>query len=69
MDILVSPINKAHEKIYNLKSNCMIIVNGLVYCKLLCDDYIYWKEERLLILPLYELLVLKKYFSFILYRI
>src|ERR1044072_9038127 len=68
-DMLDQPIDKAHEKIYNPKSNRMIVVNGPVYRKLLCGGYIHWKEERLLIPPLYELPILRRYLSFISYRI
>ena len=59
----------AHEKIYNPKSNRMIVINGPVYRKLLCGGYMHWREERLLILPLYELPILRRYLSFISYRI
>jgi hypothetical protein len=59
----------AHEKIYNPKSNRMIVINGPVYCKLLCGGYIHWREERLLIPPLHELPILRRYLSFISYRI
>jgi hypothetical protein len=59
----------AHEKIYNLKSNRMIVINGLVYRKLLLEGYMHWREERLLILPLHELPILRRYLSFISYRI
>ena len=61
--------SKAHKKIYNPKTNRMIIINGPVYRKLLCDGYIHWKEERLLIPPLHEMQILRSYFSFISYRI
>ncbi|CAB4434025.1 unnamed protein product [Rhizophagus irregularis] len=68
MDILDQP-TEAHEKIYNSKSNRMIAINGQVYRKLLLDGYIHWREERLLIPPLHELPILKRYLSFISYRI
>ncbi|RGB22738.1 hypothetical protein C1646_775614 [Rhizophagus diaphanus] len=68
-DILDQPINKAHEKIYNPKSNRMIVINGPVYRKLLCDGYMHWKEERILIPPLHELPILRRYLSFISYHI
>ena len=61
--------SKARKKIYNPKTNRMIIINGSVYRKLLCGGYIHWKEERLLIPPLYELPILRRYLSFISYRI
>ncbi|GBC04267.1 hypothetical protein RclHR1_05590022 [Rhizophagus clarus] len=47
----------------------MIVINGPVCCKLLCDGYMHWKEERILILPLHELPILRRYLSFISYRI
>ena len=59
----------AHEKIYNSKSSRMIVINGPVYRKLLLEGYIHWREERLLILPLHELPILRRYLSFISYRI
>ncbi|GBC29602.1 hypothetical protein GLOIN_2v1778880 [Rhizophagus irregularis DAOM 181602=DAOM 197198] len=57
------------EKIYNPKSNRMIIINGPAYRKLLCDGYMHWREERLLIPPLHELPILRRHLSFISYRI
>ena len=69
MDISGQSANRVHEKIYNPKSNCMIVINEPVYHKLLLEGYIHWKEERLLILPLHKLPILKRYFSFISYRI
>src|SRR5436305_176840 len=69
MDILDQSADEAHEKIYNPKTNRMIIINGLVYHKLLHDEYMHWKEERLLIPPLHELLILRRYLSFISYHI
>src|SRR3954463_8808655 len=68
MDTL-DQLTKAYKKIYNPKSNRMIVINGPVYRKLLLKGYMHWKEERLLIPPLHELPVLKRYFSFISYRI
>ena len=47
----------------------MIIINGPVYRKLLCGGYMHWREERLLIPPLHELPILRRYLSFISYRI
>ena len=47
----------------------MIIINGSVYLKLLHDGYLHWREERLLIPPLHELPILRRYLSFISYRI
>src|SRR2546421_10058663 len=63
------PEGKARKKIYNPKTNRMIIINGSVYRKLLLEGYMYWREERLLIPPLHELPILRRYLSFILYRI
>src|SRR5213593_4373701 len=60
---------KACKKIYNPKTNRMIIINGSVYRKLLLGRYMHWKEERLLIPPLHELPILRRYLSFISYRI
>ena len=59
----------AHEKIYNPKSSRMIVINGPVYRKLLLEGYIHWREERLLIPPLHELPILRRYLFFISYRI
>ena len=66
--ILEGP-DKACKKIYNPKTNRMIIINRPVYRKLLHDRYMHWKEERLLILPLHKSLILRRYLSFISYRI
>src|ERR1041384_3339427 len=63
------PEGRSHEKIYNPKSNRMIIINGPAYRKLLYDGYMHWREERLLIPPLHELPILRRYLSFISYRI
>jgi len=52
---------EARKKIYNPKTNCMIVINGPAYRKLLCDGYMHWREERLLILPLHELQILTRY--------
>ncbi|RIA88555.1 hypothetical protein C1645_826196 [Glomus cerebriforme] len=65
----IHPIDKAYEKIYNPKSNRMIVINGSVYRKLLLEGYMHWREERLLIPPLHELPILRRYLSFISYRI
>ena len=69
MDILDQLADETHEKIYNPKSNRMIVINGPVYRKLLCDGYMHWREERLLIPPLHESPILRRYLSFISYRI
>jgi hypothetical protein len=68
MDTLDQP-TEARKKIYNPKSNRIIVINGSVYRKLICDGYMHWKEERLLIPPLHELPILRRYLSFISYRI
>ena len=68
MDTLDQP-TETRKKIYNPKTNRMIIINGLVYRKLLCDGYMHWREKRLLIPPLHELPILRRYLSFISYRI
>ena len=68
MDTLDQP-TEAHKKIYNPKTYRMIIINGSVYRKLLHDGYLHWREERLLIPPLHELPILRRYLSFISYRI
>src|SRR6266496_809780 len=69
MDILDQLADGIYKKIYNPKINRMIIINGPVYRKLLLRGYMYWREERLLILPLHELPILRRYLSFISYRI
>ncbi|RGB23809.1 hypothetical protein C1646_773981 [Rhizophagus diaphanus] len=69
MDILDQLADETHEKIYNPKSNRMIVINGPVYHKLLCGGYMHWREERLLIPPLHESPILRRYLSFISYRI
>ncbi|PKB93725.1 hypothetical protein RhiirA5_440498 [Rhizophagus irregularis] len=71
MDISGQPAEHepAHKKIYNSKSNRIIVINGSVYHKLLLEGYMHWRKERLLILPLHELPILKRYLSFIFYRI
>jgi hypothetical protein len=69
MDILDQMANGIRKKIYNPKTNRMIIINGPIYRKLLLKGYMHWKEERLLIPPLHELPILKRYFSFISYHI
>src|SRR5436305_15052183 len=61
-DMLDQP-TEVRKKIYNPKTNRMIIINGAVYRKSLCDGYMHWKEERLLIPPLHELQILRSYFS------
>ncbi|PKC54248.1 hypothetical protein RhiirA1_477693 [Rhizophagus irregularis] len=57
------------KNIYNPKSNHIVVINGSVYHKLLLEGYIHWREERLLIPPLHELPILRRYLSFISYRI
>src|SRR2546429_3981781 len=63
------PEGIVRKNIYNPKTNRMIIINGSVYRKLLHDGYLHWREERLLIPPLHELPILRRYLSFISYRI
>src|SRR5256885_5317074 len=50
-------------------SDLIIVINGPVYRKLLLEGYIHWREERLLIPLLHELPILRRYLSFISYRI
>ena len=69
MDILDQSADGIRKKIYNPKTNRMIIINGSVYRKLLHDGYLHWREERLLIPSLHELPILRRYLSFISYRI
>ena len=69
MDTLDQSADGIRKKIYNPKSNRMIVINGPVYRKLLLEGYMHWREERLLILPLHELLILRRYLSFISYHI
>ena len=71
MDISGQSVERepAHKKIYNPKSSRMIVINGPVYRKLLLEGYIHWREERLLIPPLHELPILRRYLSFISYHI
>src|ERR1044071_5371925 len=63
------PEGRVRKNIYNPKTNRMIIINGSVYRKLLHGGYLHWREERLLIPPLHELPILRRYLSFISYRI
>jgi hypothetical protein len=69
MDTSGQSVDKARNRIYNPRTNRMIIINGSVYHKLLRDGYMHWKEERLLIPPLDELRILRNYLSFISNRI
>ena len=52
-------------KIYNPRTNRMIEINGPAYNQLLRDDYIHWREGRLLIPPFNEMPILRRYLSFI----
>ncbi|CAG8747053.1 17570_t:CDS:1, partial [Cetraspora pellucida] len=52
-------------KIYNPKTNRMIAINESVYNRLLHNDYIHWKEERLLVPPFNEMPILRKSLSFV----
>ncbi|CAG8832516.1 11219_t:CDS:2 [Gigaspora margarita] len=49
MDILDQLTDKSRKKIFNPKTNRMIIINGSAYNKLLHEGYMHWKEEGLLI--------------------
>ena len=69
MDILDQSADGIRKNIYNPKTNRMIAINGPVYHKLLLGGYMHWREERLLISPLHELPILRRYLSFISYRI
>ncbi|CAJ0639434.1 16366_t:CDS:1 [Entrophospora sp. SA101] len=51
-------------KIYNPKTNRMIAINGPAYNQLLRNEYIHWREERLLIPPFNEMPILRKCLSF-----
>ncbi|GES96954.1 hypothetical protein GLOIN_2v1778879 [Rhizophagus clarus] len=68
METLDQP-TEARKKIYNPKTNRLIVINRPVYRKLLLEGYMHWREERLLIPPLHELPILRRYLSFISYRI
>ncbi|RHZ72016.1 hypothetical protein Glove_248g45 [Diversispora epigaea] len=52
-------------KIYNPKTNRMIVINGSAYNRLLHDGYIHWREESLLIPPFNEIPILRKCLSFV----
>ena len=65
MDILDQLADGIRKNIYNPKTNRMLAINGLVYRKMLLEGYMHWKEERLLIPPLHELPILRRYLSFI----
>ncbi|CAH1768965.1 12669_t:CDS:2, partial [Entrophospora sp. SA101] len=54
------PRRPEKPKIYNPKTNRMIAINGPAYNQLLRDDYIHWREERLLIPPFNEMPILRK---------
>jgi len=51
-------------KIYNPRTNHMIVINGPAYNQLLRNDYIHWREGRLLIPPFNEMPILRKCLSF-----
>ncbi|CAG8665444.1 9303_t:CDS:1, partial [Acaulospora morrowiae] len=51
-------------KIYNSKTNRMIVINGSAYNVLIRDGYMHWREERLLIPSFNEIPTLKKCLSF-----
>ncbi|RIB19698.1 hypothetical protein C2G38_2181178 [Gigaspora rosea] len=65
MDILDQPTDKSRKKIFNPKTNRMIIINGSAYNKLLYEGYMHWKEESLLIPPFNKMPILREYLSFI----
>ncbi|CAG8459697.1 639_t:CDS:1 [Cetraspora pellucida] len=56
-------------KIYNPKTNRMIVIDGPAYNVLIHDGYMHWKEEKVLVPPIYKKLVLGKWFMFISNRI
>ncbi|RHZ81857.1 hypothetical protein Glove_117g522 [Diversispora epigaea] len=59
------PRRSGKPKIYNPKTNRIIVINGPAYNRLLCDNYIHWREESLLIPPFNEIPKLKKCLSFV----
>ncbi|RHZ77973.1 hypothetical protein Glove_168g90 [Diversispora epigaea] len=63
-EISKSPRRSGKPKIYNPKTNRMIVINGSAYNRLLRDGYMHWKEERLLIPPFNEMTILRKCLSF-----
>ncbi|CAG8811647.1 378_t:CDS:1 [Gigaspora margarita] len=65
MDVLDQLTDKSRKKIFNPKTNHMIIINGSAYNKLLREGYMHWKEEGLLIPPSNEMPILREYLSFI----
>ncbi|RHZ47838.1 hypothetical protein Glove_566g31 [Diversispora epigaea] len=56
-------------KIYNPKTNRMIVVDGPAYNNLIHDGYLHWKKEGLLIPPIHDKQTLGKFLSFISNRI
>jgi hypothetical protein len=59
------PRRSGKPKIYNPKTNRMIVINGSAYNRLLRDGYIHWREERLLIPPFNEIPILRKCLSIV----
>ncbi|RHZ87774.1 hypothetical protein Glove_30g101 [Diversispora epigaea] len=59
------PRRSGKPKIYNPKTNRMVAINGSAYNKLIRDGYIHWREERLLIPPFNEMLILRKCLSIV----
>ncbi|CAG8623389.1 8177_t:CDS:2 [Cetraspora pellucida] len=45
-------------KIYNPKTNRMIVIDGSAYNVLIRDGYMHWKEEKVLVPPIHKKLVL-----------
>ncbi|CAJ0857201.1 10746_t:CDS:2, partial [Entrophospora sp. SA101] len=56
-------------KIYNPKTNRMIVIDGPAYNVLIRNGYMHWKEEKVLVPPIHEKLVLGNWFAFISNRI
>ncbi|CAH1770661.1 6753_t:CDS:2, partial [Entrophospora sp. SA101] len=50
-------------KIYNPKTNRMIAIDGPAYNQLICNGYMHWEEEKVLVPPIHEKLVLGKWFA------
>ncbi|CAG8450193.1 11383_t:CDS:2 [Scutellospora calospora] len=63
------PRHSEKLKIYNSKINHIIAINGLAYNRLLCDNYIHWREERLLVPLFNEIPILRKSLSFVFNKI
>ncbi|RHZ69713.1 hypothetical protein Glove_280g59 [Diversispora epigaea] len=59
------PRRSGKPKIYNPKTNRMVAINGPAYNQLIRDGYMHWKEERLLIPPFNEMIILRKCLSIV----